>query len=184
MAAKKKSINKKKSTAKLTPKPGWLKKKEMAASLDISLTAFEKWNVEPVAVIGSSRYFTVGDVLENRLDHQQKKHEKQQPNNSDTDSEDYFRERTRLTMAQAEGQEIKNKVSKRELAPYLLLELCLSKVSEEIGAILDALVPKIKIKAPHLKVIELENIKREIIKAKNTASRVQLDFDEFEEFMQ
>ena len=53
-----------------------LNKSDMAASLGISVQAFDKWGVVPTKKEGREVLFDVKSVLENRLAHQQRK---QQP---------------------------------------------------------------------------------------------------------
>ena len=39
----------------------------MAASLEISVQAFDKWKVKPTARIGREAFFTARDVVDNRI---------------------------------------------------------------------------------------------------------------------
>lgn len=43
---------------------GWLNKSEMAASLGISVQAFDKWGVQPVERIGREAFYTAQSVVE------------------------------------------------------------------------------------------------------------------------
>jgi len=52
------------------PEDHWLSQANMARSCKVSLSAFQKWNVQPVAKIGRTVYYSVGDVSNNRLDHE------------------------------------------------------------------------------------------------------------------
>lgn len=52
------------------PEPYWLKQSDMARSCRVSLYAFQKWNVRPVAKIGRIVYYSPGDVLNNRRDNE------------------------------------------------------------------------------------------------------------------
>ncbi len=54
------------------PNPEWLNKSNMALSLGISVQAFDKWNVDPVAKIGREVFFDVRSVVANRLEHAEK----------------------------------------------------------------------------------------------------------------
>ncbi len=64
----------------ITRQPFWLNKKSMADSLGISTQAFDKWGVEPIAKIGREAFYDAKSVLENRLQHQDRK---QQPVGAD-----------------------------------------------------------------------------------------------------
>ena len=94
---------------------------------------------------------------------------------------DYEAERTRLTKEQADGQALKNAVARRELAPVKLLEFALSVIAESINSIFESIPLKIKNKVPSLTAAEVEIITREVIKAKNAASKSKLDFSKLEE---
>jgi len=50
------------------PKSFWLSQANMARSCRVSITAFKKWNVRPVAKIGRIVYYSPGDVTNNRVD--------------------------------------------------------------------------------------------------------------------
>ena len=58
---------KKKTVKPIERQPGWLNQTEMAASCGISVVAFGKWGVQPVARIGRQAFYRVEDVIENRV---------------------------------------------------------------------------------------------------------------------
>lgn len=86
--------------------PGWLNKKDMAASLHVSVQAFDKWGVSPVEKIGREAFFDMRSVLENRMNAMSRK---QQPSPSEpeesVDESEWLKERVRLTRAQADNME-------------------------------------------------------------------------------
>lgn len=92
---------------------------------------------------------------------------------------DLSAERSKLTAAQCEGQELKNAQLRRELAPISLLSWTLGKVGNQIGAVLDSIPLKVKKVVPRLTAVEVEHIKREVVKAQNAASRITVDLDEY-----
>lgn len=62
-----------------TQQPGWINQKDLALSCGVSVRTLRNWDLEPVAKIGRDTFYTVADVIENRLAaHQQKegKHRK------------------------------------------------------------------------------------------------------------
>lgn len=89
-------------------------------------------------------------------------------------------EQARKTRAEADAQEMKNAVTRRELAPVELLEWALASIAEQVNSILDSIPLKLKKRVPHLKASELAIAKREIIKAQNAASKSQLPWDQLE----
>lgn len=97
-------------------RPALLKKKDMAESLGISVQAFDKWGVEPVLREGRAAYFSVKDVVENRLS---KVQAKQQPGSEDLDP---IQERARLTYHQANIAELDEEVKRGSLIPAETVE--------------------------------------------------------------
>jgi len=162
----------------LKRQPEWLNMRTMAASLGISVKSFQAWNVEPVARIGRESFFDAASVLRNRLAKQQDRAKAAAPEPS-PDALDADRERTLLTRVQREGQELKNAQLRRELAPISLIEWTLGKVGNQIGAVLDSIPLKVKKVVPRLTAVEVEHIKREVVKAQNAASRIAVDLDEY-----
>lgn len=154
-----------------TKQRGWLNKSEMAASLGISVQAFDKWGVKPVERIGREAFFTAEAVLENRL---QREAEKQQPAGlEDIDplaEAKLTQERLRLTAAQAEGQELKNEVTRRKSVPVEFALYVLSRIAAEIASGLDTLPLTLKRRHPDLEVRHIESVQREIAKVRNRAA--------------
>lgn len=152
--------------------PHWLNKSQIAKSLGISVQAFDKWGVEPVAKHGREVYFTVRDVLDNRLAHADARRAQY-----DAEADNYEAQRTRLTREQADKLEMENAVTRREQAPVQLLEWALSEMAQQVSAILGAIPSKIKKRVPSLTSTEMTNINREIIKGQNAASKAELPWD-------
>ena len=159
--------------AKSTPtkQRGWLNKSEMAASLGISVQAFDKWGVQPVERIGREAFFTAEAVLENRL---QREAEKQQPEGLEgivpLAEAKLTQERLRLTAAQAVGQELKNEVTRRKSVPVEFALFVLSRIAAEIASGLDTLPLTLKRRHPDLEVRHIESVQREIAKVRNRAA--------------
>ena len=144
---------------------GWLNKTGMAASLGISVQAFDKWRVEPVGRVGRSVYFTAYDVMQNR---KQNEASKQQPKHEEEDlSEGLEFERYRLTKAQADNMEIKNEIAKGQTAPIEIIQLVLSRISGEAAAELDSIPLNLKRKHPDISNQLIEDVKRHCVKAQN-----------------
>lgn len=155
----------------LTKQRGWLNKSEMAASLGISVQAFDKWGVKPVERIGREAFFTAEAVLENRL---QREAEKQQPEGLEgidpLAEAKLTQERLRLTAAQAVGQELKNEVTRRKSVPVEFALFVLSRIAAEIASGLDTLPLTLKRRHPDLEVRHIESVQREIAKVRNRAA--------------
>lgn len=148
----------------------WLNKSEMAASIGISTTAFDKWGIEPVERIGREAFFTVAAVLENRLQRVDPIH---QPSTElDPNAEKLLvQERLRLTKAQSEAQELKNEVSRRTLIPVDFIVFGFSKLVPEISSALDTLPMVVRRRHPELEARHLETLERESTKIRNACSK-------------
>jgi phage terminase Nu1 subunit (DNA packaging protein) len=79
-------------------------------------------------------------------------------------------ERLRLTAAQAEGQELKNEVTKRKSVPTDFAVFVLSRLAAEISSILDTLPLTLKRRHPDLEVRHIESVQRELAKARNRSA--------------
>lgn len=153
---------------------GWLNKSEMAASLGISVQAFDKWGVQPVERIGREAFYTAQSVVENRIHLHAQKH---QPG-YDEDGVDplaeqkLLQERLRLTSAQADAQEKKNQINDRRLVPVDFAVFALAKIASQIGSTLDTVPLKLRRRHPDLDVRHVESLQREIALARNTAAEL------------
>ena len=154
--------------------PHWLNRTQMAKSLGISAGAFDRWDVQPVARIGASKYFEVRAVLDNRL---MKQADQMQPAPGEQEDGSMDFERLRLTRAQAEGQEIKNELSKGKTAPVEIITLVLSRIAGEASGELDSMPLNIRRKHPELASQVIESIKRHCVKAQNAISRTGESLD-------
>ena len=154
--------------------PHWLNKSQMAKSLGISVQAFDKWGVAPVSRYGNQAFYDVRRVLDNRL---MKQADQMQPAPGDQGEGTIDFERLRLTRAQAEGQEIKNELSKGRTAPVEIITLVLSRIAGEASGELDSLPLNIRRKHPELASQVIESIKRHCVKAQNAISRTGESLD-------
>ncbi|OWJ48683.1 DNA-packaging protein [Pseudomonas aeruginosa] len=156
-----------------TKQRGWLNKSEMAASLGISPQAFDKWGVQPIERIGREAFYTVADVVENRIQHAARK---QQPEGVDGETIDPLAEykltleRTRLTAAQAYGQELKNRVQDKLLVPVPFATFALAKIAAKIGSKLETVCKTVRSKHPDADPLLMDSFEREIALARNLSS--------------
>ena len=79
-------------------------------------------------------------------------------------------ERLRLTAAQAEGQELKNEVTKRKSVPTDFAVFVFSRIAAEIASGLDTLPLTLKRRHPDLEVRHIESVQRELAKVRNRAA--------------
>lgn len=157
-----------------TRKPGWLNKSEMAKSLGISPQAFEKWGVEPIERAGREAFYRVQDVVHNRVEHALRK---QQPDDLDDEGSEaalekkLLQERLRLTTAQADAVEQKNRVNEKVLVPVPFATFALSKIAAQIGSKLETVGKTVSRRHPEIDPLLLETMEREIAMARNVAAQ-------------
>lgn len=143
-----------------------LNKRDMAASLGISVQAFDKWGVTPTERRGREVLYDVRTVLENRLEHQSQK----QPAAEDDPAVNIEFERWRLTKAQADAQELKNAKDMAEVVETAFCVFVLSRVAAEIAGILDGIPLSMQRRFPELENRHIEFLKRDVVKAMNKAA--------------
>ncbi len=145
----------------------YLNKKDMAASLGISVQAFDKWRVEPTEKRGRETFYDVRSVLNNRLLYRDESR-----NESDDDGldEDIKFERHRLLKAQADEQERENAREEALLVDTAFCTFVLTKITGEVASILDTIPLGYQRKFPGLDKRQVDYLKNEIIKARNKAS--------------
>lgn len=168
--------------------PGWINKKTAAASLGISVQAFDQYAIEPVAKrhkFGEA-FYTVRSIVDNRVrravEKEREQFERDLARRLPDDAEDLIVEQARAELAfkreQAETQRLKNEQLRRELAPVSALTTALARLAAQITAVFDPLPGKIKRRLPKLTRSDLEVIQRELIKAQNTCAEIDLDLDD------
>lgn len=157
-----------------TKQRGWLNKSEMASSLGISPQAFDKWGVAPVARIGREAFYTVQNVVENRVEHSMRK---QQPEGAGPEGLDPYaeqkllQERLRLTTAQADAQEKKNQVADKQLVPVQFSTFSLAKIAGQVGSKLETVGKTVSRRHPEIDPRILETLEREIALARKVCAQ-------------
>lgn len=150
------------------PESHWLNKTEMAASLGISVQAFDKWGVKPVSKIGRSVYYDCRSVVSNRIENELAKQQPQDDEEVDPSKLEY--QRYRLTKEQADSQELKNQKDRAEVVETSFSTFTLSRIAAQMGSILDSVPLNMRRKFPELETKHIEHLKREIVKAQNIAA--------------
>lgn len=150
------------------PESHWLNKTEMAASLGISVQAFDKWGVKPVSKIGRSVYYDCRSVVSNRIENELAKQQPQDDEEVDPSRIEY--QRYRLTKEQADSQELKNQKDRAEVVETSFSTFTLSRIAAQMGSILDSVPLNMRRKFPELETKYIEHLKREIVKAQNIAA--------------
>lgn len=83
-------------------------------------------------------------------------------------------ERAKLAKAQRERIEMQNAQTRAELAPVVLIEEVLAKAGARAGGILDAIPGAVRRRVPQLSSEEVNNIAKEIAKARNLVASLSL----------
>lgn len=175
-----------KQTAKTKKQPGWLNKKEMAASIGISVQAFDKWNVDPIAKIGRETFYIVEDVIDFCVERERKKAPTGLGKSFDemmSDPNLGYLERAELMKVEKialENQRMKlqNAVLEGRSLPAEGVTLVLSRILSRAGEIFDGMPLKIKRKHPNLDKRVIQLIKGEVVKAQNEVGRLDSYVDE------
>lgn len=149
-----------------------LNKKNMAASIGISVQAFDQWGVTPTEKRGREVFYDVRSVLENRIAHEMRK---QQPGGDIEDGENEGRDirlqnaRIRLTEAQAYAQELKNLKDEKLVVDTEFCSFALSRLANDISAILDSIPLSMQRRFVDMDEAQLNYLKVSIAKAMNAA---------------
>lgn len=88
---------------------------------------------------------------------------------------DLAKERAGLAKAQREKIEMQNAVTRRELAPVVLIEEVLAKAGAKVAGILDAIPGMLKRRCVGLTSDDIDMVAAEIARARNLAAAVSLD---------
>ena len=88
---------------------------------------------------------------------------------------DLATERAGLAKAQREKIEMQNAVTRRELAPVVLIEEVLAKAGAKVAGILDAIPGMLKRRCAGLTSGDIDLVAAEIARARNMAATVSLD---------
>lgn len=88
---------------------------------------------------------------------------------------DLATERAGLAKEQKERVAMQNAVTRRELAPVILIEQVLAKAGSKVAGILDAIPGMIRRRNPNLSAADLTVISSEIARARNIAAAVRLE---------
>ncbi|HSH27989.1 MAG TPA: hypothetical protein VK972_09540 [Wenzhouxiangella sp.] len=188
-ATKKKTAKKKAPGANWTKPADWLTQTEAAALCRVSVTMFQRYELEPAERRGRYTYYTRDQVL----DHiEQRAHRKgyesglrDGKNAAPEDVGDLMeaKERAELdwTRERAEGQRLKNAAMRRELAPVKMVTWAISQAGGQIAAALGTLKGKIKRAQPELSNEALHEIEQVVVECQNAAADINLDWDEFDE---
>ncbi|MCY1698649.1 terminase small subunit [Lelliottia sp. SL45] len=144
-----------------------LNKRDMAASIGISVQAFDKWGVEPVERRGREVFYDVRVVLE----HDRKKRMQQMPD--EEDGEDLEKKlllaRISLTEEQASAQHLKNLKEEKLVVDTAFCTFALSRLANDIASVLDTIPLSMQRRFIEMDEIQLNYLKALIAKAMNAA---------------
>lgn len=143
---------------------GLLNKSDMAASIGISVQAFDKWGVTPVEKRGREVFYDVKSVLE--MDR-----ERRRKNSDPDDDEDLEKQlllaRIKLTEEQGMGQQLKNKQSEGTLINTGFCAFALSRLAMDLSSTLDSIPLSMQRQFPDLSPRQADHLKTLIAKAAN-----------------
>lgn len=163
----------------MTKTPNLVKKNVISELLGVTERQIERYMADPENPIpiyqrgtgrGSAHLFSLHDV------HEWDKRKTLSGLSVGDDGQiyDYESERARLTKEQADAQEMKNALQRRDVVGIEVLESFCIRLGSEIGSVLDAAILNVKRTCPDLRAEQLGAVEREITKARNRAADVQL----------
>ena len=174
------AVKKKKQPVK--KEPGWINKKDIAATFEISVVGFDKWEVEPVAKIGRETFYLASHVAANRTEKQTRalksKIERLEGSGGDEESLDPQKEKTLLDREKRIGQELTNDKNRGDSFPTKLAGYVMSTICSEMVAVLESLPAKLKRVMPKMTATQMTLIKKEIAKCRNSAADVEEKLDD------
>lgn len=155
---------------------GLVNKSTLVASLEISSQAFDKWGVKPRTKRGRENFYSVGDVVQNRLDNaaknQTKPGTKKTSKQSSKDQPDEEKLKLEKLKEEVRSLKLKNDVGEAYLMPVEFITQILAEVSGEQVAIFETLPLNIKRQDAELPSHVIEMIQREIAKASAAAATI------------
>ncbi len=157
--------------------PTWINKKDLAARLGISVQALGKWGVEPVGKVGREVFFTLRDVIDNRIENAAKNDNLGNLGTTADEKEETRqlarnrqREEYLLAKERRIGQQQKNEIQAGTMIPTEFATFALSRLAARVASILDTLPLTIRRAHPDLEARHIDSITSEVAKARNTAA--------------
>lgn len=156
-----------------------LNRKQIAAACNISTQAFDKWEVTPAKKVGRLMMYSVADVIENRIEKQNKRSDNRaNPANPEAETINIDDERALLTREQRITQQIKNEILEARAIPVNLAAGVLAKILTRVFATLASLAPNIKRRHPEIEQRIIDFIEKETIKHQNEAANLDSYLDD------
>lgn len=155
--------------------PTWIRRKDLVDLLGISTQAFSKWGVEPAGKQGREVFYTLRDVIDNRVDNQIEKGNPAAGASAEDQKElvrKKYEEDYKLARERRIGQQQKNELAAGTMVPTEFATFALSRIAAQIASVLDTLPLSIRRAHPDLEPRHIESITREVAKARNKAAEV------------
>ncbi len=155
----------------------------MAKSIGLSVQAFDKWGIDPVAKVGRQVFFSVDDVIDFVVARAEKKNggnnnllgKSFEEAMAMTDM-DYLQRAELLKVEkvalETQRMKLQNAVLEGRSIPAWAVTEVLSKILARTGEIFDSLALKIQRKHPNIDKRVVELVKNEVIKAQNEAAHL------------
>lgn len=149
-----------------------LNKSDMAASLGVSVQAFDKYGITPVERRGREVFYDVKSVVEYRVARELQKAREGQSGDGENDYEKKLLiARWKLTEEQAVSQKLKNQVTEGEMVDSGFCTFALSRLAMDLSSILDSIPLSMQRKFPDITPQQIEELKVLIAKGANQCAR-------------
>ncbi|MGK0472309.1 MAG: phage terminase Nu1 subunit (DNA packaging protein) [Candidatus Azotimanducaceae bacterium] len=158
------------------PEKHWINRKNLLKYLNTTGQSFDAWKVQPVARIGREKFFVFEDVISFRIGRELNKLELKV---EDKNGISPAIEKAGLDRAKRIWQELQNEKETGKLFPIVAAEYVFSRIGAEIVAVLAAIPSKIKRADQKVSAALLNEVNKEIAKAKNSCIDIPDRIDEF-----
>ena len=186
--AKKKTTEKQAGNDNWTRPDDWLIQSEAAELCRVSVTMFQRYELNPIERRGRHTYYTRDQVLD-FID--QRAHRKgfeaglrEGKSQTPADLADVMAQKNQaeleFTRERAEGQRLKNAQMRRELAPVEMVQWALSQAGSQIAAVLGTIKGKVKRAQPGMTNAALHEVEQIAVEVQNIAADIHLDWDDFD----
>lgn len=187
-ASGKKKTAKKKVAQKANRPEGWINQTGAAALCRVSVTMFQRYELEPVSREGRYTFYLRDQVLDfierraHKKGYEAGLREGKQIAPEDAEGLLLAKEQAELewTRERAEGQRLKNAQTRREQAPVDILTFALADLAGQIAPLLMPIPAEMKRRIPKITNAELHVMREIIANAMNLCAEVKLDFDAYE----
>lgn len=156
----------------------WVTTKQACLFTGFDRKTFMKWGVKPVAKFGQKVYYIGKDVCDARAEYEVSLRVTTSDDEEFIDKDQEYAGKLRQERIKLE---LANAITMREQAPVQLLTFALENIATQIIPILEGIVLTIKREIPDIPMSALGVVDREIAKARNSISGIEINWNDLDE---